>query len=387
MPDLFLPVIERVQAISPATSAPNERRSCPTATLNGAAASIAPLCPYIMCRVAQNVPWPPSSGAEASDSGTGISQFLTRVLDQLSPSSWLPAIMVVANLALLLQLSAQHSVDIGRAVLALTKAPIGLLVVLILAIVVTSIVTQAFAFSVIRILEGYWGPVKVVTAWSSLRTRRHARRVERLRTRYGDLERDAFSKAKQRMREQSVPWDVPEIMERQRSVQPVDKYNPDLVALAERLDWRLYAPPEELHRMDAIHSLLDEYPRRHRLLPTRLGNTLRSREDELVRDPNEPLEEFVLRRFAAMDPDLWTQHRRFRSQLDIYCLLTLIFAGLAVLSPVLLIPSTSAILGPALFGTVYAGLSVVSYRAAIASARGYTAVLRTIGARTAAAET
>jgi hypothetical protein len=82
-----------------------------------------------------------------------------------------------------------------------------------------------------------------------------------------------------------------------------------------------------------------------------------------------------------MDKDLWVQHRRSRSQLDIYCLLTLIFAGLAVLSVAVLIPSTGEVQGALLFGAVYSALSVVSYWAAIASARGYAAVLRTISSR------
>jgi hypothetical protein len=142
-----------------------------------------------MCRVPESTPQPASSGAEAGDSGTGLSQFLTRILDQLSPSSWMPAIVVVANLALILQLHSQRNLDVGQAVLSLTKAPVGLLIVLVLAIVVTSIVTQAFASSVIRFLEGYWGSVRPLNFWSTVRTRRHVRHVKRLTDRYDALTR------------------------------------------------------------------------------------------------------------------------------------------------------------------------------------------------------
>src|ERR1700722_4805735 len=70
----------------------------------------------------------------------------------------------------------------------------------------------------------------------------------------------------------------------------------------------------------------------HRIVPTTLGSTLRSGEDQLIRDSEENLEEFVLRRYQQMSSELKAQHRRFRSQLNIYCLLTLVFLGLAVLS-------------------------------------------------------
>lgn len=333
-----------------------------------------------MCRVSQNAPGSLGSGVGP---GTGLSQFLTRILDQLSPSAWLPAIMVVANVALLLQLYSQRNLDIGHAVLELTKEPIGILIVLVMAIIVTSVVTQAFAFSVIRVLEGYWGSIAVLTFWSSLRTRRHVARVARLRGRYKRDERDAFAEAKDHMRRSDVPWEIAEILERRLWGIPVDTYDPDLVARADRIGWRRYAPPQLLHKLDAIHSLLEEYPLEHRIMPTKLGNTLRSHEDRLVRDPDEPLEEFVLRRYAAMDADLHVQHRRSRSQLDIYSLLTLIFAFFAILSLAALIPSTGDVAGAVVFGAVYLLLSVVSYRAAIACARSYASVLRAINSRAA----
>jgi amino acid permease len=87
----------------------------------------------------------------------------------------------------------------------------------------------------------------------------------------------------------------------------------------------------------------------------------------------------VLRRYQQMSSDQQAQHRRFRSQLNIYCLLTLIFLGLAVLSPVLLAAEAGSTVGAAAFAAVYLLSSLVSYRAAISSAvlrcQGTTAVL------------
>jgi len=336
-----------------------------------------------MCRVSPYAPESSNARLEAGQTG-GLSEYLTRILDQLSPSSWLPAIMVVANVAVLMQLCSQRNFDIGHAITTLTKAPVGTLIVLILAIVLTSVVTQAFAFSVIRVLEGYWGSRRLLIAWSNLLTRYHVRRLARLAGRFDRYEREAFNAARDQMLANGVPRHIAEILDRQQSGDSVDRYDPAMVAHAEGLGWRRFTPPELLHKMDATQSLLDEYPRPHRILPTMLGNTLRSREDQLEREPSEPLEEYVLRRYSAMSPDLWTQHRRARSQLDIYCLLTLIFGALAALSPAALFLRTSNVPGALCFAVGYAVLSVISYRAAIVCARGYTSVLRAIGSRSVA---
>jgi hypothetical protein len=113
-----------------------------------------------------------SSADPNADGGSdGISGFLTRILDQLSLSSWLPAIMIVCNLAVLLQLGSQKNLDISAAVLRLADKPLGILVVLVLGIIVASIATQAFEFASIRLLEGYWGSIRMLAWWSRVCTR------------------------------------------------------------------------------------------------------------------------------------------------------------------------------------------------------------------------
>jgi hypothetical protein len=100
-----------------------------------------------------------SAGPNADGGSDGISGFLTRILDQLSLSSWLPAIMVICNLAVLLQLCSQKNLDISAAVLRLTGKPLGILVVLVLGIIVASIATQAFEFESIRLARRLLGLV------------------------------------------------------------------------------------------------------------------------------------------------------------------------------------------------------------------------------------
>jgi hypothetical protein len=329
--------------------------------------------------VSQTAPELPSADPDDDSAVAGISSFLTRILDQLSLSSWLPAIMVICNLAVLMQLCSQKNLDVSAAVLRLTGKPLGILVVLVLGIIVASIATQAFEFESIRLLEGYWGSFRMLAWWSRICTSHHVRHVSRLRGRLQRLSASAFDGASKSMDDNHVPQDLIEVMGRIYRSEPLTGYDPILVSRAQRLDWRRFARADILHRIDATESLILGYPQPHRILPTALGNTLRSREDQLSRDSEENLEEFVLRRYQLMSPDVKAQHRRFRSQLNIYCLLTLIFLGLAVLSLALLSAETGSVAGAAAFAAGYLLFSLVSYRAAISSARGYVSVLRVIG--------
>jgi hypothetical protein len=320
-----------------------------------------------------------SADANADGGSDGISGFLTRILDQLSLSSWLPAIMVICNLAVLLQLGSQKNLDISAAVLRLAGKPLGILVVLVLGIIVASIATQAFEFESIRLLEGYWGSFRMLAWWSRICTGRHVRRLRRVRTRLERLTDHAFDSAIQSLDGNQVPADLIDVIGRIHRDEPLTGYDANLVSRARKLDLRRFARADILHRIDATESLIRAYPQPHRILPTTLGNTLRSREDQLSRDGEENLEEFVFRRYQQMNSDLKTQHHRFRSQLNIYCLLTLIFFALAVLSATLLSIETGRAVGAAAFSAVYLLSSLVSYRAAISSARGYVSVLRVIG--------
>jgi hypothetical protein len=95
----------------------------------------------------------------ATDTSAGLSAFVARVLDQLSISAWLPSAFLTVAGAFLLQFRAQRSLNIATAATALTKHPPTVLILAIPVLVSTTLVTQAFSFEAIRILEGYWRPV------------------------------------------------------------------------------------------------------------------------------------------------------------------------------------------------------------------------------------
>jgi hypothetical protein len=75
----------------------------------------------------------------------GVSAFIAGVLDQLSLSAWLPAGLLTAGIAVLLQFRSSGSVDVLKAVMELTSDPVRVLVIMVPLLVLATVVTQAFA--------------------------------------------------------------------------------------------------------------------------------------------------------------------------------------------------------------------------------------------------
>lgn len=305
----------------------------------------------------------------------GLSEFVRKILDQLSLSAWLPATMLVGCGALLLQLAASASVDVLAAILALAEKPFGIILVLLFALILTAIIVQAFSFEVIRFLEGYWGASRVGSAIASLMIviqLRRTRNIEKLRTRQ---EQRAFRRAYERMLSRGIDRVTLTIIEddvyRRRST-----HSDSEKETARSLGWRRFAAPQDLARLDRLARRLDDFPDEHRILPTKLGNVLRASEDRLNLVDGD-LEGLVMRRYDRIAPRLQAHHDQFRTRLDMYCILFFVFAILALLSTAVVyrtLGQPSALLYPA----VFAVLTLVAYSASITSARGYGAALRAI---------
>ena len=123
----------------------------------------------------------PALSSEAS----GLSQFAMRVLDQLSLSSWLPAAFLVGMSALLIRLDAQSKPNLSEALRGLSVESFGVVIVLIFAVVIAAMLIQAFEFTAIRILEGYWPSIFSVFGVTGLCVRAQGlvRRLRRDRVR------------------------------------------------------------------------------------------------------------------------------------------------------------------------------------------------------------
>ncbi|WP_141277309.1 hypothetical protein [Pseudonocardia hydrocarbonoxydans] len=304
-----------------------------------------------------------------------MSEFLRKILDQLSLSAWLPATMLVGCAALLLQLAALASVDIGAAILALAEKPFGIIVILLFALILTAIIVQAFSFEVIRFLEGYWGASSLGAIVAHVLIEIQLRRVRKISNQRDKQEKRAFRRAHERMLSRNIPRSILTILEddvyRRRGVHSqADKDE------ARRLGWRQFAAPQDLARFDRLSKRLDDFPAEHRILPTKLGNVLRSAEDALELADGD-LEGLVMRRYDRIPERIRTHHDQFRTRLDMYCILFFVFIVLAMLST-LIVWRTQGQLLSFLFPATFALLALTAYAASITSARGYGASLRAI---------
>lgn len=329
---------------------------------------------------------PASRGAGAAgdkgqaDAG-GLSAFLGRVLDQLSLSSWLPAAMLVGNLALLIKLRGQERVDVAAAVEELGRNPLGLAVILTFSLVLASIVTQAFEFEVIRLLEGYLDTeARAVRVWVGWRIKRHVEKRESLLAIRVKREQASFMLAREVMLNlpKPIPRKLLNVLEDDIFGRPNQgKLDEERRQLALGLPWQEYLSAHDAYRLEVLDARVGSYPKLHRVLPTRLGNVLRASEDLLPLEPEENLEGFAIRHLDRMSETLRSEHRDYRVRLDMYCTLTVVFILLAIFS-LALVPR-APIWAPAVAAATYAILAQVSYEASIASARRYGNALIEIG--------
>jgi hypothetical protein len=327
-----------------------------------------------------------SGAPEPAQTTPGISELIGRVLDQLQVSAWLPAVMLVGIGALLVQVHSQQHLDVGAAVVNLTKQPLGILIVLLFALILATMITQAFGFGAIRFLEGYWGTSRLAIAVAKIRIAAHVKRRAKLESTRLQLSEDAFDKARKQMLREKVKREVIDILEDIVYRRSLDDYTADKRRKATRRGWRRSADPADLRKLDTINKRRKSYPEPHRILPTRLGNTLRAIEDNLTEADRDNIQGFVMRHYDKIHPRLLTRHTEHRTRLDMYCTLVFVFALLVPADIILLWkfgPWHSPALGGALLLVL---LAYVSYRAALASADGYGTALLEINAQVKAAK-
>jgi len=285
--------------------------------------------------------------------------------------------MLVGNVAVMLQLRADRSYNIAGAVGKLAGKPLGTIIVLAFALILATVVTQAFEFEVIRFLEGYFDSVNsFIQAIMAAGIRRHQRELNKLQCKLKEEDKRALPIAIAEMRK--YPGHDAEVLDYLAKSPSKDssEFDEGLAQKAGKIDWRRLAPPVERYRIDSLSARLDSYPEMNRLLPTRLGNVLRAAEDKIdLRGAN--LEGYVLRYHDQLPAAMQSEHKDYRTRLDMYCSLTLVFFMLIVLSVVTLV-NIRPVWGTAVALAVYALMAGLSYQAAIASARSYGLVLQEI---------
>ncbi|MCA0143967.1 hypothetical protein [Blastococcus sp. LR1] len=154
---------------------------------------------------------PKGAASQAASSATEtLSQLLARILNQLALSAWLPSAALTLLFAFMFQLGsvldgAERSLSPGSAISqtfqTLGKMSIGALILLVVVIIVLTMLTQAFSFEAIRILEGYWGTSRLAEAVAGWRCERFRRRRRRLDGMLLELNKRAWLPAEARITE------------------------------------------------------------------------------------------------------------------------------------------------------------------------------------------
>ncbi|MGY1846103.1 hypothetical protein [Blastococcus sp. SYSU DS1021] len=292
--------------------------------------------------------------------------------------------MLVGSLVVLLQLHSRSDRNLASAVRDLIEQPFGLIVLALFALVLATMITQAFEFEIIRLLEGYWGNSVALRPLARVLIGRQHRAFDRRIEQRDTLTLKAFRSAKLIERgilagEKRYLVDLIEKeLEGDSSTARKGWRARRIAREAARFDWRPYAAAQLVRRLDAVEAAIAEYPEPHRLLPTRLGNILRASEDARLGAGETELEGAVIRRWESLPDSLQQEHDQYRTRLDMYCSLVFVYGVLAVISPLLLTRGQEYAWWTAGTSVGYLAMSYVSYSAAIASARGYGVILRII---------
>jgi VIT1/CCC1 family predicted Fe2+/Mn2+ transporter len=305
----------------------------------------------------------------------GLSAFVARVLDQLSISAWLPSAFLTVAGAFLLQFRAQRSLNFAIAATNLTKHPPTVLILAVPVLVSTTLITQAFSFEAIRILEGYWHRPGAASLVRNLMIRWHAYRKTSLQARRIRAREKAFAHARPRLLKGNVPHELVNALEAKALGTQLPSLTLEQEARLQKMNWRSKCNAWELALVDHLLAVEGYYPEDSRILPTRLGNLMRATEDKL-RHAGQDLEGYALRRGDLVSHRVQQQHDQFRARLDMYCILVFVSGLLAVLTPALLLGRAINIWAILILLAGFAAVSFSSYQAAIASAKGYCVTLK-----------
>lgn len=314
---------------------------------------------------------------EATDTSVGspegISAFAARVLDQLSVSAWLPAAVLSTGLFFLLKARSNDG-DLMSALADAGDTRGTTIVLLGVAVVLMTTVTQAFEFGSIRMLEGYWGHGRTRSVLAGLFCHNQMRRRRRAVARHKTALIAAFDSARPGLVQAKVsPEVIAYLAADVRDESPLPALTPEQEGEVDENDWRLRASPELIRRLASIDGTLDRLPKPHRTMPTRVGNTLRLYEDQANSLLPGSVRGMVQRVFHRLPPHVQSELDQYRNRLGLYASLVAVSGVLAVAAAGLV--ATSELLpGLALTAVALVG-SGVFYGSAVSSADAYGSLL------------
>ena len=326
-----------------------------------------------------------------------MSQLVARILDQLSLSAWLPAGALTLTTILLIKLGSvlrdpltqPGAIDSVRlALTSLGRISIGGGIIVLVSIVVLTMVTQAFSFEAIRALEGYWGTRPRLERLADRRSTHYRQVVKRLddlvktikQSAWIDVERGLLEVRKEAMKAGENAAFSEELTHlAEASFKGVDPHRAPTDAELATIDsflesgaWERYVEPNTVRRLRNAEKQRREYPSPKSVLPTRLGNVLRSYEDATNIAILEP---YIEDNFDSLPRSLQESHDQRRGRMDLYCSMVLVCAVSVALAVAILWGQYPYQVGAVLLGLM---AMLLNYRAAIASARSYGSILGSI---------
>lgn len=304
----------------------------------------------------------------------GVSAFIARVLEQLSPNSWLPAAFLVGNVAVLLALKPNGwDLRLGAAIDRLAGLNWGAIIVLLFALVISTIAIQAFEFELLRFFEGYWRRWRALLWWDAAlihwqgaRLKRVASRVKRIQLKAAKRQRD-LAISEHRPGRQATLWGM---VVKVLSGAEFDEIETPLAPELAGFHWSEQLDAVSRHRLVVLELVKDDYPKVLPILPTRLGNVMRAAEERVRLDDGQRLEGFMIRNLDRLPPTVADEFGVYRQRLDMYCAMIIVLAALAMIAGVHLMFSAAVLFWQVVIPAGYLVAIWPSYHAAIASARG-----------------
>lgn len=335
--------------------------------------------PFTVVLHAPASPHPPATPAT-------VSSALARILEQLNPTAWLPAAVLVGDFAVAVAYAqatgspATRWHEIGNVI---DKKPLGIILGTLFALSLVTILTQTVGFTAIRLLEGYWGASKPAASLAALGIWRHNRRRRRLTLLGEGLDARALRTVLPLLKRKfaSEPLVATAIDWRANDLD-VASIDPHYLKIAddylESKEWMRLAPARLAHRISAVDDRLNRFPAPDRMMPTQLGLALRLPEDQLEGPAREGnLRGYVIRNLSAVDPMLLSDHDEHRNRLDMYAVMSLVALTLVPIN-FLILKNEVAGVTLALLIVAAVMLSWSSYRGAVAAAEEYGQALKAI---------
>lgn len=324
-----------------------------------------------------STPAPGTVGSDDSKSPASLTEFLAKILNQLSLSSWLPGMMATLTALLLGTFLQQGNTDVTQAVLALTSNILATLVALTFGVVAVATLTQAFELQFIRILKGQWEWGYAGRRIGDIFISYHQKRRSKIQQKLNELESTSFfALALDRLQlDGRLTEEEARQVKRARAGGLERTANTEHYHVVAETGWRDALTPSEYQELEHLYRRLSQYPElESRIMPTLLGNVLRTFWNR-VPEYTGPADTVVLDVYESANVKQIEQERRERSMIDLYATLCIV---LLTISISWLITAPLRGISPVAFAVIFILLLVgsrLAYLAAVAAANNWVSVI------------